>query len=43
MNTLLLAFVALVAVGLFSQAGVATAGIWKAANSKLTAANLAAS
>ena len=41
--TLLLAFVALVAAGLFIQAGTVTAGIWGAANSMLTSANTAAS
>ena len=40
--TLLLAFVALVAAGLFIQAGNATAGIWSSANSLLTSANAAA-
>lgn len=37
--TLLLAFVALVAAGLFVQAGNVTAGIWGTANSVLTSAN----
>ena len=37
--TLLLAFVALVAAGLFIQAGNVTAGIWGTANSILTSAN----
>ena len=37
--TLLLAFVALVAAGLFIQAGSVTAGIWGTANSILTSAN----
>lgn len=37
--TLLLAFVALAAAGLFIQAGSATAGIWGTANSVLTTAN----
>jgi Flp pilus assembly pilin Flp len=41
--TLLLAFVALVAAGLFIQAGNVTAGIWGTANSVLTSANSAAS
>jgi Flp pilus assembly pilin Flp len=41
--TLLLAFVALVAAGLFIQAGTVTAGIWGTANSVLTSANAAAS
>jgi Flp pilus assembly pilin Flp len=41
--TLLLAFVALVAAGLFIQAGNVTAGIWGTANSILTSANKAAS
>jgi len=41
--TLLLAFVALVAAGLFIQAGTVTAGIWGTANSVLTSANSAAS
>jgi Flp pilus assembly pilin Flp len=41
--TLLLAFVALVAAGLFIQAGTVTAGIWGTANSMLTSANKAAS
>ena len=41
--TLLLAFVALVAAGLFIQAGNVTAGIWTTANSVLTSANSAAS
>ena len=41
--TLLLAFVALVAAGLFIQAGNVTAGIWGTANSMLTSANKAAS
>jgi Flp pilus assembly pilin Flp len=40
--TLLLAFVALVAAGLFIQAGNVTAGIWGTANSLLTSANAAA-
>lgn len=39
--TLLLAFVALVAAGLFIQAGNVTAGIWGTANSILTSANAA--
>ena len=37
--TLLLAFVALVAAGLFIQAGNVTAGIWGQANTLLTSAN----
>ena len=37
--TLLLAFVALVAAGLFIQAGNVTAGIWGKANTLLTSAN----
>ena len=37
--TLLLAFVALVAAGLFIQAGNVTAGIWSTANSILASAN----
>lgn len=37
--TLLLAFVALVAAGLFIQAGNVTAGIWGTANSILTSAS----
>ena len=37
--TLLLAFVALVAAGLFIQAGNVTAGIWGTANTILTSAN----
>ena len=41
--TLLLAFVALVAAGLFIQAGNVTAGIWGTANSVLAKANSAAS
>jgi Flp pilus assembly pilin Flp len=41
--TLLLAFVALVAAGLFIQAGNVTAGIWGTANSILTTANTQAS
>ena len=41
--TLLLAFVALVAAGLFIQAGNVTAGIWTTANSVMTTANSAAS
>ena len=41
--TLLLAFVALVAAGLFIQAGNVTAGIWGTANSFLAKANSAAS
>jgi len=40
--TLLLAFVALVAAGLFIQAGNVTAGIWGTANSLLSSANTAA-
>ena len=41
--TLLLAFVALVAAGLFIQAGNVTAGIWSTANATLTKANTASS
>ena len=41
--TLLLAFVALVAAGLFIQAGNVTAGIWTTANSILASANTAVS
>ena len=41
--TLLLAFVALVAAGLFTQAGQVTAGIWGTANKLLSSANKAAS
>jgi Flp pilus assembly pilin Flp len=41
--TLLLAFVALVAAGLFIQAGQSTSGIWSIANSKLSTASSAAS
>ena len=41
--TLLLAFVALVAAGLFIQAGNVTAGIWGKANSLLTSANTSVS
>ena len=41
--TLLLAFVALVAAGLFIQAGNVTAGIWSTANTMLTTANTTAS
>ena len=41
--TLLLAFVALVAAGLFIQAGNVTAGIWVTANTLLTNASTAAS
>jgi len=37
--TLLLAFVALVAAGLFIQAGNSVAGIWVNASAKLSAAN----
>ena len=37
--TLLLAFVALVAAGLFIQAGNVTAGIWTTANSVLGSVN----
>ena len=40
--TLLLAFVALVAAGLFIQAGNVTAGIWSSANSVITSASTAA-
>ncbi|HLK47443.1 MAG TPA: hypothetical protein VKT49_04875 [Bryobacteraceae bacterium] len=40
--TLLLAFVALVAAGLFIQAGNVTAGIWGTASSVLTSASTAA-
>jgi Flp pilus assembly pilin Flp len=41
--TLLLAFVAVVAAGLFIQVGNVTAGIWSTANSILASANAAAS
>ena len=41
--TLLLAFVALVAAGLFIQAGTTTNGIWSIANVKLSSASSAAS
>jgi len=41
--TLLLAFVALVAAGLFIQAGNVTAGIWTTANSVIASANTAVS
>ena len=41
--TLILAFVALVAAGLFIPAGNVSAGIWTTANSVLTSANSAAS
>jgi len=37
--TLLLAFVALVAAGLFIQAGSSVAGIWVNAGAKISAAN----
>lgn len=40
--TLLLAFVALVAAGLFIQAGQTTAGIWTQAQNRLSAASAAA-
>jgi len=40
--TLLLAFVALVAAGLFIQAGSVTAGIWGTANKLLTNASTCA-
>jgi len=41
--TLLLAFVALVAAGLFIQAGQSVSGIWGTANTTLTSASTAAS
>ena len=41
--TLLLAFVALVAAGLFIQAGQSVSGIWGTANETLTNAKTAAS
>jgi Flp pilus assembly pilin Flp len=41
--TLLLAFVALVAAGLFIQAGQSTSGIWSIANMQLSSASSAAS
>jgi len=41
--TLLLAFVALVAAGLFIQAGQSVSGIWGTANKTLTSASTAAS
>ena len=41
--TLLLAFVALVAAGLFIQSGQSTSGIWSIANAKLSSASSAAS
>ena len=41
--TLLLAFVALVAAGVFAQAGTATAAVWNTANTKLQSAATAAS
>jgi Flp pilus assembly pilin Flp len=40
--TLLLAFVALVAAGLFIQSGQSTSGIWSIANTKLSSASSAA-
>jgi len=40
--TLLLAFVALVSAAIFIQAGQSAAGIWRVANTQLTAANTAA-
>ena len=40
--TLLLAFVALVAAGLFIQAGQTTSGIWSIANGRLSSASAAA-
>ena len=40
--TLLLAFVALVAAGLFIQAGQSVSGIWSSANTVLTNASTAA-
>ena len=40
--TLLLAFVALVAAGLFIQSGQSTSGIWTIANNKLKDASSAA-
>lgn len=41
--TLLLAFVALVAAGLFIQSGQSTSGIWSIANAQLSSASSAAS
>ena len=41
--TLLLAFVALASAALFVNAGRSVSGIWNATNSRLTAANAAAS
>jgi Flp pilus assembly pilin Flp len=41
--TLLLAFVCLVAAGLFVNSGKSVSGIWTAANTRLAAANTAAS
>jgi Flp pilus assembly pilin Flp len=41
--TLLLAFVALVAAGLFIQSGQSTSGIWSIANTQLSSASSAAS
>ena len=41
--TLLLAFVCLASAGLFINAGRSVSGIWVATNSRLTAANSAAS
>ena len=41
--TLLLAFVALASAALFIGAGGSVAGIWNAANSRLTVANTSAS
>jgi len=40
--TLLLAFVALVAAGLFISAGQSTSGIWSIANTRLSSASSAA-
>ena len=40
--TLLLAFVALVAAGLFIQSGQSTSGIWSIANVKLSTASASA-
>jgi Flp pilus assembly pilin Flp len=41
--TLLLAFVALVAAGLFIGSGQSTSGIWSIANTQLSSASAAAS
>ena len=40
--TLLLAFVALVSAAIFIQAGQSVAGIWRVANTQMSAANAAA-